>query len=82
MNSWSLAIEAGHKEPQSWISDDGGTSWRNEKMGYLNVLRGEYVVRAEMTLMTDGRMTNAGVRCEAQFRSEEGFRIEYIEIEP
>jgi len=48
MNAWSLAVEAGHAESQSFISDDGGRSWRNEQMGYLNVLRGEYVVRVRL----------------------------------
>ncbi len=48
MDCWSLGLEAGHKEPMSWISDDGGASWRNEKMGFLNVLRGEYVVRVRL----------------------------------
>lgn len=48
MNAWSLAIEAGHAEPESSISDDGGKTWRNEKMGYLNVLRGEYAVRMRL----------------------------------
>jgi hypothetical protein len=48
MNGWALAIEAGHAEPESFISDDGGGTWRNEKMGYLNVVRGEYVVRMRL----------------------------------
>jgi hypothetical protein len=48
MNAWSLAIEPGHAEPASAVSDDGGSAWRSEKMGYLNVLRGEYVVRVRL----------------------------------
>jgi len=48
MNAWSLAMEAGHAEPESFVSDDGGATWRNERMGYLNVLRGEYVVRMRL----------------------------------
>ncbi|HOG45401.1 MAG TPA: transglutaminase-like domain-containing protein [Anaerolineae bacterium] len=48
MNSWSLALEHGHRDPQSSISSDGGQSWRNERMGYLNVGRGEYVVRVRL----------------------------------
>ena len=48
MNGWSLAIEAGHAEPQSFVTDDSGATWRNEKMAYLNVLRGEYVVRMRL----------------------------------
>jgi hypothetical protein len=48
MTGWSLAMEAGHAEPKSFISDDGGSTWRNERMGYLNVLRGEYVVRIRL----------------------------------
>lgn len=48
MNAWSLALEGGHASPESFISDDGGRTWRNERMGYLNVQRGEYVVRLRL----------------------------------
>jgi hypothetical protein len=53
MNAWSLAIESGHQDPHSFISSDGGQTWRNEKMGYLNTSRGEYVVRARLDEGTD-----------------------------
>ena len=49
MNAWSLALENGHKEPDSFVCTDGGETWRNEKMGYLNVSRGEYVVRVRLS---------------------------------
>ena len=48
MNAWSLAMEGGHATPESFVSDDGGKAWRNERMGYLNVQRGEYVVRVRL----------------------------------
>src|SRR5579863_531454 len=48
MTGWALATEAGHANPESYISDDAGGSWRNSRMGYLNVLRGEYVVRMRL----------------------------------
>ena len=48
MNAWSLAMEGGYASPESFISDDGGGTWRNERMGYLNVQRGEYVVRMRL----------------------------------
>jgi len=48
MNGWSLAMEAGHRDPESFVTDDGGRSWRNEGMGFLSVLRGEYVVRVRL----------------------------------
>lgn len=48
MDSWSLALEDGHRDPQSFISNDEGETWRNEKMGYLNTARGEYVVRVRL----------------------------------
>ncbi len=48
MNSWSLGLEAGHTEPDSYISDDSGTTWRNHHMGYLNVFRCEYIVRVRL----------------------------------
>ena len=48
MNAWSLAIEGGHTQPASYASDDAGTTWRNQQMGYLNILRGEYVLRLRL----------------------------------
>ena len=48
MNSWSIAMEDGHPNPTSYVSSDGGQTWRNEKMGYANVMRGEYVVRIRL----------------------------------
>jgi hypothetical protein len=48
MTGWSLALEPGHAAPQSFVSDDAGGTWRNESMGYLSVLRGEYVVRLRL----------------------------------
>ena len=48
MNAWSLGIESGYAHPRSFVSDDGGRSWRNEKMGFLNVLLGEYIVRVRL----------------------------------
>lgn len=48
MASWALGLEAGHAEPRSFVSDDGGRSWRNHRMAYLNVVRAEYVVRVRL----------------------------------
>ncbi len=48
MNAWSLATEPGHEDPRSYISDDAGQTWRNHHMSYLNVVRGEYVVRVRL----------------------------------
>lgn len=48
MTSWSIAMEPGHADPASQVSDDGGTRWRNSDMGYLNSERGEYVVRIRL----------------------------------
>jgi transglutaminase-like putative cysteine protease len=48
MDSWSLALENGHKEPESFVSTDCGATWRNEKLGYHNVSLGEYVVRLRL----------------------------------
>lgn len=48
MDGWSLAIEGGHVGPQSSVSDDAGRSWRNNRMAYLNVLSGEYIVRIRL----------------------------------
>ncbi len=48
MDGWALALEAGHRDPQSMVSDDGGHTWRNERMGYLNAVCGEYVLRVRL----------------------------------
>jgi hypothetical protein len=48
MNAWSLAIEYGHPQPDSFISTDYGQTWQNNFMGHLNVFQGEYLVRVRM----------------------------------
>ncbi len=48
MNAWSLALENGHRVPESFVSTDCGATWRNEKLGYHNVGLGEYVVRIRL----------------------------------
>ena len=48
MNSWALGLEAGHADPNSFVSDDSGSSWRSHHMAYLNVVRAEYVVRVRL----------------------------------
>ena len=48
MNGWALALEAGQAEPESAISDDAGETWRSNRMGYLNAVRGEYSVRLRL----------------------------------
>ena len=48
MNSWALGLEAGHADPNSFVSDDSGRSWRSHHMAYLNVVRAEYVVRVRL----------------------------------
>ncbi|MCY4528383.1 MAG: hypothetical protein OXD46_05045 [Chloroflexi bacterium] len=48
MNSWALGLEAGHADPNSYVSDDSGRAWRNHHMAYLNVVRAEYVVRIRL----------------------------------
>lgn len=48
MNAWSLALEAGHGIPESAISDDGGRTWRHNRMGYLNAVCAEYVIRIRL----------------------------------
>ena len=48
MDGWSLAMEASHTTPGSEVSDDGGKSWRKERMGDSNALLGEYVIRVRL----------------------------------
>jgi hypothetical protein len=54
MNAWALGLEGGHRDPASYVSDDGGQHWRNERMAYLNILAGEYVVRVRLAEGEDG----------------------------
>jgi hypothetical protein len=44
-----------------------------------NLKGGEYVVRGEMSLWTDRRPATVTVRCEPQFRVDEGWTIEHVE---
>ncbi len=48
MDGWSLAMEAGRAGTGSGVSDDGGETWRSDRMGYLNSVLGEYVVRVRL----------------------------------
>lgn len=48
MTGWSLALEPGHPAPGSAVSDDGGETWRRERMGYLNAVLAEYVLRVRL----------------------------------
>ncbi|MDP6982423.1 MAG: transglutaminase domain-containing protein [Candidatus Latescibacteria bacterium] len=48
MDAWSLALESGHGDPRSEVSDDEGATWRHHHMGYLNSVRAEYVIRIRL----------------------------------
>ncbi len=48
MTGWSLALEAGGNSSHSFISDDGGTAWRTDRLGYLNAVQGNYCVRIRL----------------------------------
>ena len=48
MTGWSLALEAGVLPSKSSLSDDGGTRWRPERLGYLNTVEGNYCVRMRL----------------------------------
>jgi len=48
MGCWSLAIEGGYENPESFVSTDFGDTWRDWGLGYLNSMRGEYVVRVRV----------------------------------
>ncbi len=43
--AWAIALEDGHPDPQSFVSNDAGETWQNSRMGSHHVQRGEYVVR-------------------------------------
>jgi hypothetical protein len=45
MNGWRLAIDNTAGSSRSFVSTDRGESWRKERMGVHNALRGEYVMR-------------------------------------
>lgn len=55
MDGWSIAIEPGHSRHKSQLSDDGGLHWRTNRMGYLNAVRGEYVLRLRLDTGRDPR---------------------------
>lgn len=48
--AWSLALEDGHRNPQSFLSADAGLTWQNSRMGSHHVQRGEYIVRLRADL--------------------------------
>ncbi|MEE2658965.1 MAG: transglutaminase-like domain-containing protein [Candidatus Latescibacterota bacterium] len=48
MDGWTLALEAGHGRPGSERSDDAGVNWRRDRMGYLNNVCAEYVLRIRL----------------------------------
>lgn len=48
MTGWSLALEAGGPPARCMLSDDGGTHWRSDRMGYLNAVQGNYCVRIRL----------------------------------
>ena len=48
MTGWSLALEADGISSRCTLSDDGGTTWRSDRMGYLNAVRGNYCVRIRL----------------------------------
>ena len=53
MTAWSLGMEPGHAHPMSAVSDDGGETWRAERMGFLCAVRGEYIVRVRLAEGSD-----------------------------
>ena len=48
MTGWSLALESGGSRSRCALTDDGGTNWRSDRMGYLNAVRGNYCVRVRL----------------------------------
>ena len=45
MNAWCIGMEGGHRKPQSYLSEDGGRTWRNHALGVRGTMLGEYVIR-------------------------------------
>ncbi len=48
MTGWSLALEIGGSPSRCALTDDGGTHWRADRLGYLNAVRGNYCVRIRL----------------------------------
>ena len=48
MTGWGLAMEGGMATTASSRSDDGGATWRRDRMGYLGSQIGEYIVRMRL----------------------------------
>lgn len=54
MTGWSLALESGSPTVNCFVTDDKGDHWRSERMGYLNVCKGNYCVRMRLQEGEDG----------------------------
>jgi len=48
LDGWAVGIESGYRPAGSWLSLDGGKSWRNERMGITHALSGEYIARLRL----------------------------------
>lgn len=48
LDGWALGMESGYRPSGSWLSLDGGRTWRNERMGINHALSGEYIVRLRL----------------------------------
>jgi hypothetical protein len=80
-------LEAQHSAEEAIAAclDDLEVRYREQSGRVVGLLQaeylqgGEYVVRGEMSLTTDRRRATVTVRCEPQFRVDDGWTIEHVE---
>jgi len=48
MCGWSLAVDYGSGSTHSQVSTDAGRTWSSDQIGYLNIGRGEYIIRIRL----------------------------------
>jgi hypothetical protein len=78
LHSAQDAIRQCRENIESSLSDRGGKVQEPLEAEYLQ--GGEYEVRGTVTIMEGNGRATAPILCEAQFRPERGWRIEYVEV--
>ena len=78
LHSSEEAIRQCRQGIESRLSDRSGTVQGSLEAEYLQ--GGEYVVRGAVGLVEGGIRVTKTVLCEAQFRPEDGWKIEHVEV--
>ncbi len=78
LHSSEEAIRQCRQGIESRLSDRSGTVQGSLEAEYLQ--GGEYVVRGAVNVVEGGIRVTRTVLCEAQFRPEDGWKIEHVEV--